>query len=254
MDGDGRLHAIHDRTTGNVSSRGWQCGLGRRPLRLMRGDRGMLWRGSIVRRGATGEPRRRSSRELGAVYRVDEVPRARRRLVECRGGGTRAPRRGGDPSESPIGPMPLRSPTSCSPRTSEACAWQGRCGSATSSRAASPLELVAAADPVGYAVTDVLASFEQRDEHLEDVPVADTVLVLQALARRRGRRRARALRCCRTDHRGRALWPGEVPLQSHPRPQTRASFGGTLETGRWVEPNSPPQREGCGLELVDVAG
>jgi hypothetical protein len=32
----------------------------------------------------------------------------------------------------------------------------------------------------------VLESFEQRDEYLEDIPVADTVLVLQALARRRG--------------------------------------------------------------------
>lgn len=32
----------------------------------------------------------------------------------------------------------------------------------------------------------VLQSFETRDAYLEDVPVADTVLVLQALARRRG--------------------------------------------------------------------
>jgi hypothetical protein len=31
----------------------------------------------------------------------------------------------------------------------------------------------------------VLESFETRDEHLEDVPVADTVIVLQALAARR---------------------------------------------------------------------
>jgi hypothetical protein len=34
----------------------------------------------------------------------------------------------------------------------------------------------------------VLESFETRTEHLEDVPVADTVLVLQALAERRGLR------------------------------------------------------------------
>ena len=41
---------------------------------------------------------------------------------------------------------------------------------------------------VGYveAVEDVLESFETRDEYLEDIPVADTVLVLQALAGRRG--------------------------------------------------------------------
>jgi len=50
------------------------------------------------------------------------------------------------------------------------------------------LAFVAADDPVGYwqAVDSVLDSFEERDEYLEDVPVADTVLVLQALALRRG--------------------------------------------------------------------
>ena len=49
------------------------------------------------------------------------------------------------------------------------------------------LALLATQDPVGYteAVEVVLESFEQRDEYLEDLPVADTVLVLQALARRR---------------------------------------------------------------------
>jgi tetratricopeptide (TPR) repeat protein len=47
---------------------------------------------------------------------------------------------------------------------------------------------IAAQDVVGYtyAVEDVLESFETRDEYLEDIPVADTVLVLQALAARRG--------------------------------------------------------------------
>ena len=38
----------------------------------------------------------------------------------------------------------------------------------------------------GPAVTSVLRSFETRDEYLEDMPVADTVIVLQALAARRG--------------------------------------------------------------------
>jgi len=32
----------------------------------------------------------------------------------------------------------------------------------------------------------VLESFETREEYLEDIPVADTVLILQALAARRG--------------------------------------------------------------------
>lgn len=48
--------------------------------------------------------------------------------------------------------------------------------------------IAAGTDEVGYveAVEAVLESFETREEHLEDVPVADTVLVLQALAERRG--------------------------------------------------------------------
>jgi hypothetical protein len=46
---------------------------------------------------------------------------------------------------------------------------------------------IAAGDRAGYliAVEDVLDSFEKRDDFLEDVPVADTVLVLQLLAARR---------------------------------------------------------------------
>jgi hypothetical protein len=49
------------------------------------------------------------------------------------------------------------------------------------------LAMIAAEDPVGYveAVEVVLESFETRDEYLEDLPVADTVMVLQALAARR---------------------------------------------------------------------
>jgi hypothetical protein len=50
------------------------------------------------------------------------------------------------------------------------------------------LATIAAQDVVGYveAVESVLESFESRDAYLEDLPVADTVLVLQALAARRG--------------------------------------------------------------------
>jgi hypothetical protein len=50
------------------------------------------------------------------------------------------------------------------------------------------LAFVAAQDLLGYteAVEAVLKSFEDRDEYLEEMPVADTVLVLQAFAARRG--------------------------------------------------------------------
>jgi len=46
---------------------------------------------------------------------------------------------------------------------------------------------VAGADRVDYqiALENILESFEQRTDFLEDIPVADTVLVLQALAARR---------------------------------------------------------------------
>jgi hypothetical protein len=50
------------------------------------------------------------------------------------------------------------------------------------------LAFIAAHDVVGYtlAIEAVLGSFEDRDEYLEEIPVADTVLVLQALAEQRG--------------------------------------------------------------------
>jgi hypothetical protein len=49
---------------------------------------------------------------------------------------------------------------------------------------AAGLVALAAADAAGYrsAAGAILASFEERSDFLEDVPVADTVLVLQALA------------------------------------------------------------------------
>ena len=52
---------------------------------------------------------------------------------------------------------------------------------------ADALATLAGSDQPGYleAVERVLESFERRDEYLEDIPVADTVLVLQALAARR---------------------------------------------------------------------
>ena len=47
---------------------------------------------------------------------------------------------------------------------------------------------LAAGDAGAYAAgcAEVLASFENRDAYLEDIPVADTVIVLEALAERRG--------------------------------------------------------------------
>jgi hypothetical protein len=53
---------------------------------------------------------------------------------------------------------------------------------------ADALAYIAAHDVVGYigAVESVVDSFETREEYLEDIAVADTALVLQELAKRRG--------------------------------------------------------------------
>lgn len=53
---------------------------------------------------------------------------------------------------------------------------------------ADALACISADDVVGYieAVGSVVESFETREEYLEDVQVADTALVLQELARKRG--------------------------------------------------------------------
>jgi hypothetical protein len=50
------------------------------------------------------------------------------------------------------------------------------------------LAALAAGDAAGYAtaISELVADFEARDEFLEDVPVADTVLALQVLAAERG--------------------------------------------------------------------
>jgi hypothetical protein len=53
---------------------------------------------------------------------------------------------------------------------------------------ADTLAFIASRDQIGYidAIESVLESFETRDAYLEDLPAADTVLVLQAIAERRG--------------------------------------------------------------------
>lgn len=53
---------------------------------------------------------------------------------------------------------------------------------------ADALAALASADAAGYrdAASSILRSFETREDYLEDIPVADTVVVLQALAARRG--------------------------------------------------------------------
>ena len=132
--------------------------------------------------------RGRAARFVGAADRRDEGAVARRRR-RVRGGALGARRRSRD-AESPIG------------RYAGALALlvlgddvEARIvGSTLRDRddfppaVADAIVELAGADRVDYliALEDILESFEQRTDFLEDVPVADTVLVLQRLAARRG--------------------------------------------------------------------
>jgi hypothetical protein len=65
---------------------------------------------------------------------------------------------------------------------------QGEADDAFPQPVADSLAALAAGDDTAYAdaVARVLRSFEERDSFLEDIPVADTVIVLEALAEQRG--------------------------------------------------------------------
>ncbi len=108
---------------------------------------------------------------LADVRALDARARQRRRRLR-RSAAT--PRRS-PCSPSAAGPMPDTSPS--------------RCAAATTFRSdvADALAFIAAHDVIGYceSVESVVTSFETRGEFLEDIPVADTALVLAALARRR---------------------------------------------------------------------
>lgn len=63
-----------------------------------------------------------------------------------------------------------------------------RAGSPAFGRAAAAIEALADGDAARYAaaVGEIVADFEGREEHLTGVPIADTALMLECLAERRG--------------------------------------------------------------------
>ena len=128
----------------------WGRPIGAMKARILAGD----WDGADGGR-ALGARRRR-----GGVRLADRPLCGRARVTACSGRGPRCASR----------PTPRALTRRSRPR----------------SQTRSPC--IAADNPVDYAdsVEDVLESFETREAYLEDVPVADTVLVLQALAARRG--------------------------------------------------------------------
>ena len=95
-------------------------------------------------------------------------------------------------SPSPIGHYAAALAALALGRDSEAAVLAGRLRSAGDERfpldVAIALEGLARADAREYedGLLRTLRSFETRDEYLEDIPVADTVLVLEALAEPRG--------------------------------------------------------------------
>ncbi len=162
------------------------------------------------RGGLPREPHRRAGRELGPPDRRDEGARCRAAYAGKAGigsSGVASERRrddwdaaeeaaawtleyGAADAESPIGRYAAALALLILARDSEAVAHADaiRTQEDFPKDVGDALAFIAAQDVVGYiyAIESVLESFETRDEYLEDIPVADTVLVLQALAARRG--------------------------------------------------------------------
>ncbi len=97
---------------------------------------------------------------------------------------------GGNESASPIGRYAAALGALVLGRDDEAAplADSLACDASFPAATAASLAALARREPARYreAVAAVLADFESRSDFLEDVPVADTVLVLEALAERRG--------------------------------------------------------------------
>ena len=192
LDGDGRLHAIHDpderqRQLTRMGNAAWGAGL----CCLMRGDRedAVAWFDRAVgsyRESLETAPPESWGRYIGSMkcrVLADDWESAEEEAHATLGAGAAV-------SVSPIGTYSAVLAHLVLGDDGEAMrrARELRELDDFPAAVAAALEQVAAADLSGYsaAVTEVLASFEERDEYLEEVPVADTVLVLQALAGRRG--------------------------------------------------------------------
>ena len=157
-----------------------------------RGDRRAGGRvAPLARPSATARAGRRAAGLLGPADRRDEGA-----LLAGDGRGAEEARwaldAGAADAESPIGryAATLALLVLGARRARRAVAPTRAASATTSRRRRRRARRIAAADVVGYAtaIEAVLDSFETREEFLEDVPVADTVLVLQALAAPRGSR------------------------------------------------------------------
>ena len=135
------------------------------------------------------ELRVRAARELGQTDRGDQIADPGRRLAGAEEEAGWALGEGAAEADSPIGRYAgaLALLTLGRDEDARAVADSLRERDDFPRDVADALATLATDDVLGYshAVGSVLESFEQRDEYLEDMPVADTVIVLQALAGRR---------------------------------------------------------------------
>jgi len=133
-----------------------------------------------------GAPRGSWGRPIGAL-KAAVLARDMTTAVET---ASWASRLGAHESDSEIGCYAATLAALVLGRDDEAAQLAAELGQGTSfpEATAAALAALAAHDPARYreAAAAVLADFEARSEFLEDVPVADTVLVLEALAERRG--------------------------------------------------------------------
>ena len=128
----------------------------------------------------------------GRLIGADEGPTARGRLRRAAEDAVWALEQGPAEAESPIGRYAATLALLVLGRDEEAADLAERLQlepeDAFPRPVAEALTALAAGDGdvYGDAVGHVLVSFEGREEYLEDIPVADTVIVLEALAERRG--------------------------------------------------------------------
>ena len=185
----GEARELDERQLLQLANSAWAAGLSR----LVAGDRegAAEW----LRRAAA---RYRESWDAGAatdawgrpiaamkallIAREDAGDAARWTLGTCLGISYR------DMSVSPIGRYAGVLALLVLDRDDEAAALAATLGEGFPEDAAAALRALAAADADAYrvAVAAVRRSFEARDAFLEDVPVCDTALALDALAARRG--------------------------------------------------------------------
>lgn len=165
----------------------WAAGLSR--LMLLQDGEANLWltrAAETYRESWADAPPGSWGRPIGAM----KSRLIARDVVGARGDADWALAAGAAESESPIGRYAASLASLVIANDDEAAALAATLASADAIPSAVTMSLIALAtrDAVAYAkaIRALVADFEARDDYLEDIPVADTVLALQVLAEARG--------------------------------------------------------------------